>query len=247
MFLKSPKVLIFTTPLILNTPTDTAHFTSWWPTVNLELLSRVVFNCQLHTPPDYLTETSHVVSFPSALTSLHPHPQWMASSALRLSHQTSGVTFSVPFPSSWGASQSPELSETPHKHLSCLLPPIHQPLSWVAAREIVPPEMHTWSGPVPISNPSSAPWLSSGWEPNLLAEQDKSPLHALSLASPACLLTMSPSPPSPDLLSHLQLPDKLKSFRLPPFTFAYVGRSIQKVYPDSVHLVKTQLALGLKH
>ena len=58
---------------------------------------------------------------------------------------------------------------------------------------------------------------------------------------------MSPSPPSPDLLSHLQLPDKLKSFRLPPFTFAYVGRSIQKVYPDSVHLVKTQLALGLKH
>lgn len=132
MFLKSPRVLIFITPLILNTPTDPPHFTPWWPTVNLELLSRAVFNCQLHTPPDYLIETSHVVSFPSALTSLHPHPQWTASSALRLSHQTPGVTFSVPFslilrsqPVTWtlrNSSKAPFLltfSNPPASLLSC--------------------------------------------------------------------------------------------------------------------------------
>lgn len=61
MFLKSPKVLNFTTPLILNTPTDPPHLTSRWPMWTLSCFPGL-YSTTSYTLPLTILQSPHMWS-----------------------------------------------------------------------------------------------------------------------------------------------------------------------------------------
>lgn len=184
--------------------------TSWWPT-QLPLWWRSpccttgpYVNCQLHIFPQlsYRTHMQWTYLSPPPVLPPHPQPQWPNPWShllcpLSLISQSQPVTKSsyspvYCLPSCPSFLLLPAALRIPSQMPSLLpdhLPPIHQPIPQTAARETFISKMHTWSGSTSISNPSTAPWRSSGLSPNILVKQTIPtvilPLPALQPAFPS--------------------------------------------------------------
>lgn len=84
---------------------------------------------------------------------------------------------------------SPEPSKSPHKALPASRSPPSNPHAYFSSstKDTFTPNTHTWSGSVPVSNPSAAPRQSPGPSPNVLAEQNRNHPHDSPLTCPQML------------------------------------------------------------